>query len=323
MTDPFPRTEWIWKDGRLIPWESATLHVMSHVVHYGSSVFEGIRCYSTDRGPAIFRLRDHMRRLRDSARICRMELGHSVAELEEATLDLIRRNQLDACYIRPIALRGLGAAGVNPAASPVEVYLICWPWGTYLGDGALEAGVDVGISSWNRPAPNTLPVMAKIGGGYVNSQLIKMEALANGYTEGIALSPDGLVCEGSGQNLFLVRDGTLITPAQDGSLLPGITRHSIMTLAADLGIPVREALVPREMLYTADELFFTGTAAEVTPVRSVDRITVGEGRMGPVTRSLQERLLDIARGRAADPDGWLTFVQTDSMEAPAAVETAP
>lgn len=309
MTDPFPRTDWIWKDGRMIPWESATLHVMSHVVHYGSSVFEGIRCYHTDSGPAVFRLRDHMRRLLDSARICRMELDYSVAALEEASLELVRRNDLDECYIRPIALRGFGAAGVNPAASPVEVYLLCWPWGAYLGKDALEAGVDVGISSWNRPAPNTLPVMAKIGGGYVNSQLIKMEALANGYTEGIALSPNGLVCEGSGQNVFLVRDGTLLTPAQDGTLLPGITRDSILTIARELGIPIREALVPREMLYTADEAFFTGTAAEVTPVRSVDRITVGEGQAGPVTRRLQRRLLDVARGRSPDPHGWLTPVR--------------
>ncbi len=309
MTDSFPRTEWIWKDGRLIPWESATIHVMSHVVHYGSSVFEGIRCYHTDGGPAVFRLRDHMRRLLDSARVCRMELGYTGAALEEASLQLIRRNQLDECYIRPIALRGLGAAGVNPSSSPVEVYLICWPWGAYLGDDALEAGVDVGISSWNRPAPNTLPVMAKIGGAYVNSQLIKMEAVANGYTEGIALSPSGLVCEGSGQNLFLVRDETLITPAQDGTLLPGITRDSILTVARDLGIATREALVPREMLYSADELFFSGTAAEVTPVRSVDRITVGEGQVGPITRRLQERLLDTARGRSPDPHGWLTPVR--------------
>lgn len=318
MTTSFPRTDWIWKDGRMIPWESATLHVMSHVVHYGSSVFEGIRCYRTDRGPAVFRLQDHMRRLHDSARICRMELGYSAAALEEASLELIRTNGLDECYIRPIALRGLGAAGVNPTASPVEVYLVCWPWGAYLGDSALEAGVDVGVSSWHRPAPNMLPAMAKIGGAYINSQLIKLEAVANGYAEGIALAPNGLVCEGSGQNLFLVRDGTLITPAQDGTLLPGITRDSVLTLARDLGIPVREAPVPREMLYSADEVFFTGTAAEVTPVRSVDRITVGDGHVGPLTRRLQERFLDVARGRVADPHGWLTPVrQAASAEASA------
>lgn len=309
MTTSFPRTDWIWKDGCLIPWESATLHVMSHGVQYGSSVFEGIRCYRTDRGPTVFRLDDHIRRLHDSARICRMELGYSRAALVEASLELVHRNGLEECYIRPIALRGLGAAGVNPSASPVEVYLVCWPWGAYLGDGALESGVDVGVSSWHRPAPNTLPAMAKIGGAYINSQLIKMEAAANGYAEGIALGADGLVSEGSGQNLFLVRDGTLITPAQNGTLLPGITRDSILTLARDLGIPAREATVPREMLYAADELFFTGTAAEVTPVRSVDRITVGDGRVGPVTATLQKQLLDVARGRLPDPHGWLTPVR--------------
>ena len=308
MATQFPRTEWIWKNGRFVPWESATLHVMSHVVHYGSSVFEGIRCYATPDGPAAFRLRDHMRRLRDSARICRMDPGHSVEALERAALELVRRNGLDACYIRPIALRGLGAAGVNPADSPVEVYMVCWPWGAYLGDGALEAGVDVGVSSWHRPAPDTLPAMAKIGGAYINSQLIKMEAIANGYVEGIALAPNGLVSEGSGQNLFLVREHVLITPVQDGTLLPGITRDSILAIARDLGIPVREAPVPREMLYCADEVFFTGTAAEVTPVRSVDRITIGDGRAGPVTRRLQARLLDIAHGRAPDAHGWLTPV---------------
>jgi branched-chain amino acid aminotransferase len=309
MPTSFPRTDWIWKDGRLIPWEAATLHVMSHVVHYGSSVFEGIRCYRTDDGPAVFRLRDHMRRFQDSARICRMDLRHSLDELDAACLEVLRRNDLDQGYIRPIALRGLGAAGVNPTASPVEVYMVCWPWGAYLGDGALEAGVDVGVSSWHRPAPNTLPAMAKIGGNYVNSQLIKMEAVANGYAEGIALTTGGLVSEGSGQNIFLVRDGVLITPAVDGTLLPGITRDSILTLARELGIVVREAAVPREMLYCADEVFFTGTAAEVTPVRSVDRIPVGTGRAGPVTLALQERLLGVASGRIPDSHGWLTPVR--------------
>ncbi|HSH44982.1 MAG TPA: branched-chain amino acid transaminase [Longimicrobiales bacterium] len=310
----FPRTDWIWKNGELVPWEDATLHVMSHVVHYGSSVFEGIRCYATPDGPAVFRLRDHMRRFHDSARICRMELAPSVEALEEATLELLHRNGLEEGYIRPIALRGLGAAGVSPAASPVDVYLVCWPWGAYLGDGALEAGVDVGVSSWNRPAPNTLPTLAKVGGGYVNSQLIKMEAVANGFAEGIALGPDGLVSEGSGQNVFLVRDGVLLTPGRDGTILPGITRDSILTIAEDLGIPVRETTVPRELLYCADEVFFTGTAAEVTPVRSVDRIIVGEGKAGPVTRRLQAGLLGIARGQEPDTHGWLTHVRANEQQ---------
>lgn len=309
MTSPFPRTDWIWKNGDLVPWDSASIHVMSHVVHYGSSVFEGIRCYHTEDGPAIFRLRDHMRRLLDSARVCRMEPGSTVEALVEAAVELVRRNGLDEGYIRPIALRGLGAAGLDPRASPVDVYMICWPWGEYLGDGALEAGVDAGVSSWRRPAPDTMPAMAKIGGNYINSQLIKMEALANGYAEGIALAPSGLVSEGSGQNIFLVRDGSLVTPAQEGTILPGITRDCIITLARDAEIPVRETAVPREMLYCAEEVFFTGTAAEVTPVRSVDRITIGDGRAGPMTRLLQERLLSVARGRAPDTYEWLTTVR--------------
>jgi branched-chain amino acid aminotransferase len=316
MSTPFPRTDWIWKDGGMVPWASATLHVMSHVVHYGSSVFEGIRCYRTDDGAAIFRLRDHMRRLLDSARIFRMNVAYSLAGLEDAALEVVRRNGLHECYLRPIVLRGLGAAGVHPVASPTEVYIICWPWGAYLGDEALEAGVDVGVSSWHRPAPDTMPAMAKIGGNYVSSQLVKMEATANGYAEGIALGPNGVVSEGSGQNVFLVRDGSLFTPAVDGTLLPGLTRDAILTLAADLDIPVRETTVPREMLYCADEVFFTGTAAEVTPVRSVDRITVGDGGVGPVTRRLQERLLAVARGRVPDAHGWLSPVpRSDSAEA--------
>jgi branched-chain amino acid aminotransferase len=308
MATQFPHTDWIWKDGRMVPWEAATIHVMSHVVHYGSSVFEGIRCYQTDDGPAVFRLREHMRRLVDSARICRMPLGYSLAQLEEAALEVVRHNGLEECYIRPIALRGLGAAGVNPGASPVEVYIVCWPWGAYLGDGALEAGVDVGVSSWHRPAPNTVPAMAKIGGNYVGSQLVKMEAIANGYAEGIALAPGGVVSEGSGQNIFLVRDGTLITPAQDGTLLPGITRDAVLTLARDLDIPAREATVPREMLYCADEVFFTGTAAEITPIREVDDRVVGEGHRGPVTKELQGAFFAATKGESERYVHWLTYV---------------
>jgi branched-chain amino acid aminotransferase len=309
MAAKFTTTEWIWHNGDFIPWESATLHVMSHVVHYGSSVFEGIRCYSTPDGPAIFRLPEHLRRLRDSGKVYRMEYGYTDGEITEALQELILKNNLDECYIRPVVFRGYGTVGVNPTGSPVETYLVCWPWGTYLGEGALERGVDVCVSSWHRPAPNTLPAMAKAGGNYLSSQLIKMEAIANGYDEGIALAPSGMISEGSGQNLFLVRDGTLITPPLEGTLLQGITRDSVLTLAREMDIPVREQAVPREALYMADELFFTGTAAEVTPIRSVDRIVVGAGKAGEITLALQARLLDVAQGRVPDTFGWLTPVQ--------------
>ena len=315
MSSQFPSTEWIWYNGEFIRWEAATVHVMSHVVHYGSSVFEGIRCYNTPEGPAIFRLEEHLRRLEDSAKVYRMNPMYTPAELGRACQDLILKNELTECYVRPVVLRGLGAAGLNPAASPVESYIVCWPWGTYLGDGALERGVDVCVSSWFRPGPNTHPVMAKAGGNYLSSQLIKMEALANGYQEGIALGPTGLVSEGSGQNIFLVRNGTLITPAMDGTLLEGITRDCIIQIARDLEIPVSEQPVPREMLYMADEIFFTGTAAEVTPVRSVDRIVIGEGVAGALTGKLQKRLLGIAQGELPDTYGWRTVVRGAKHEA--------
>ena len=314
MSTQFVGTEWIWRDGEFIPWAEANIHVMSHVVHYGSSVFEGIRCYNTPGGPAIFRLKEHMQRLLDSARVYRMTTALDINSLSQACNELILRNELDACYLRPIFLRGYGAVGLNPAASPVQAYIVCWPWGTYLGEGALEKGVDVCVSSWQRPGPNTHPVMAKAGGNYLSSQLIKMEAVANGFEEGIALGPGGLVSEGSGQNLFLVRSGKLITPITDGTLLEGITRDCILTIARDLGIDVVEQPVPREMLYMADEVFFTGTAAEVTPVRSIDRITIGAGVAGPVTRSLQEQILGIAHGRLPDRFGWLTPVAKPEQE---------
>lgn len=308
MAAKFTTTDWIWHNGEFIPWQDATIHVMSHVVHYGSSVFEGIRCYNTPDGPAIFRLPEHLRRLRDSARVYRMEYPYSEEVLTASLEELILRNNLDECYIRPVVFRGYGTVGVNPTGSPVETYLVCWPWGTYLGEGALERGVDVCISSWARPAPNTLPAMAKAGGNYLSSQLIKMEAVANGYDEGIALAPSGIVSEGSGQNLFLIRDGVLITPPLEGTLLQGITRDSVITIARDMGIEVRQHAIPREALYMADELFFTGTAAEVTPIRSVDRIVVGSGKAGEITLALQARLLDVAQGRVEDPYGWLTPV---------------
>ncbi|GIU76363.1 MAG: branched chain amino acid aminotransferase [Bryobacteraceae bacterium] len=301
-------TEKIWHNGRFIAWEDARIHVLSHVVSYGSSVFEGVRCYDTERGPAIFRLREHTRRLLDSAKIYRIPVEYSLEQLMEAQIELVRVNRLRSCYIRPIILRGYGGMGVLPANNPTEVFLACWEWGKYLGEEALAAGVDVCVSSWNRMAPNTFPALAKAGGNYINSQLIRMEANQNGYAEGIALGPDGLVSEGSGENIFVIRDGRIYTPPVSAGILPGITRDSILTLAREAGIEVVETDIPREMLYIADEIFFTGTAAEVTPVRSVDRIPVGSGRRGPVTERLQRAFFDIVEGRAEDRHGWLTPV---------------
>jgi branched-chain amino acid aminotransferase len=302
-------TEKIWHNGRFIRWDEATIHVLSHVVSYGSSVFEGIRCYSTPNGPAIFRLREHVRRMADSAKIYRMEnLGFSADQLAEAMLELIRVNKMDACYIRPIVLRGYGEVGVNPLKNPIDVYIACWEWGKYLGEEALAEGVDVCVSSWTRLAPNTLPALAKAGANYMNSQLIKMEALANGYSEGIALDAAGYVSEGSGENIFVVRDGKIHTPPLGASVLPGITRDAILTLARDLGIPLVETIVPREMLYIADEVFFSGTAAEITPIRSVDRIPVGKGRRGPVAEKLQKEFFGIINGATPDRYGWLSPV---------------
>ena len=300
--------EWIWRDGEVIPWRDANVHLLSLAVQFGSSVFEGVRCYNTERGPAIFRWPDHLRRLYDSCRIYRMEPQWTPEQLTAATTDLVVRNGLDACYIRPMVLRGYGDAGMMPGVSPIETFIACWPWGTYLGDGALEDGVDVCVSTWQRPEPNTFPALAKAAGHYNNAQLIKMEAAANGYVEAIALGPNGLVSEGSGQNVFVVRDGVLRTTGVDGTILNGITRASIITLAQDVGISVEQGSIPREMLYTADEVFFTGTAAEVTPVRSIDRITVGSGTAGPVTRMLQQHFLDIVHGRTEDTHRWLLHV---------------
>ena len=301
----FQGTEWIWRNGEWIRWEDATIHVLSHVVHYGSSVFEGIRCYATPQGPAIFRLPEHMRRFRDSAKIYRMEMP-DMETLEEACKEVVVRNEMDACYIRPIAFRGYGSPGVDPAPNPVDVYFICWEWGAYLGPEALARGVDACISTWLRPFPDTYPAIAKAGGNYLNGQLMKMEAHVNGYAEAIALGPNGMVSEGSGQNVFLVRDGVLITPSVDGTFLQGITRDSIIGFARDLGITVREQNVPREMLYVADEVFFCGTAAEVTPVRSIDKITIGSGSMGPVTKRIQEHFFAVVSGDLPDMHGWLT-----------------
>lgn len=302
-------TEWIWKNGSYIKWADAQVHVLSHSMQFGSAAFEGIRCYHTPKGPAIFRLREHLQRLINSVKIYRIELEYSLDDLVKASCELVVRNKLDACYIRPMVVRGYGAAGMVPYDSPIEVYIPCWPWGAYLGDEALENGVDACVSSWNRMAPNTVPSLAKIAGNYLSGQLIKMEALANGFAEGIALGPSGTVSEGSGQNVFLVAEGTLITTPLDGTLLGGITRASIIQLAQREGLTVREQSIPREMLYTADEVFFTGTAAELTPVRSVDHIKIGAGKVGPVTKRLQKGFLDIARGQAEDTFGWLTHVR--------------
>ncbi|HEX2721431.1 MAG TPA: branched-chain amino acid transaminase [Gemmatimonadaceae bacterium] len=298
----------IWRDGKFVAFEDATIHVMSHVVHYGSSVFEGIRCYATPEGPAVFRLADHMRRLADSCRIYRMPLEYSIETLVQACVDTVAENELPHCYLRPIVMRTGEQMGVLPTKCPVEVFIIPWTWGTYLGDEALAAGVDVCVSSWRRPAPNTFPTMAKAGGNYLNSQLSKMEARLDDYSEGIMLDYFGQVSEGSGENLFVVRDGRLITSPVSAGILNGITRDSVTRIARDLGYDVVEQVMPREMLYIADELFFTGTAAEITPIRSVDRIPVGNGKRGPVTLAIQEQYMGIAQGRLPDRYGWRTMV---------------
>lgn len=300
--------EFIWFNGKLVPWNEARVHVMAHVVHYGSSFFEGIRCYETPRGPAIFRLTPHIRRLLDSARIYRTEVPYTLEQLVAAVKETVRANRLKSGYIRPVVYRGLGEIGVNPQRNPVEVAIATIEWGKYLGAEAMEQGVDVCVSSWNRFAPNTMPALSKAGGNYLNSQLIKMEALANGYAEGIALDHQGQVSEGSGENLFLVRDGVVYTPPVASSILSGITRDTVITLLGELGIPVRQEAIPREMLYIADELFFTGTAAEVTPIRSVDRIPVGQGRRGPVTAAVQAAFFGVVQGEREDRYGWLEYV---------------
>jgi branched-chain amino acid aminotransferase len=307
------KTEKIWHNGKFIPWDDATLHVMSHVVNYGSSVFEGIRCYAPPSGPAIFRAGEHMQRLIDSAKIYRIDVDFTRDELVHGMLELVKSNGAWPCYIRPIILRGYGEVGVNPLSSPVEVYICNYPWGKYLGTDASQ-GVDVCISSWTRIAPNTLPAMAKAGANYMNSQLIKMEAVLNGYAEGIALDKNGYISEGSGENLFVIRNGVLQTAPLGNSVLPGITRDSVLQIARDLGITIVEQVLPRELLYIADEVFFTGTAAEVTPIRSVDKITVGKGKIGPITKSIQQEFYGIVRGEKPDRYNWLTPVPVGSKQ---------
>jgi branched-chain amino acid aminotransferase len=302
-------TEKIWHNGRLIAWNDAKIHVLAHVTSYGSSWFEGIRCYATESGPAIFRLREHVRRLHDSAKIYRVEIPFSQDELCAAMLEVVSVNKLESCYLRPLVIRGYGNMGVMPTKdNPIETYIAAWEWGKYLGEDGMENGVDVCVSSWARMAPNTLPALAKAGGNYMNSQLIRMEAEANGYSEGIALDSAGYVSEGSGENIFVIRDGKMLTPPLGASVLPGITRDTVVTLARSLGIEIVEGLIPREMLYLADEVFFSGTAVEITPVRSVDRITVGKGKRGPITEKIQKEFFGIVEGKTADKFGWLTPV---------------
>jgi len=297
----------IWFNGKLVPYEQATVHVLTHALHYGTSVFEGIRCYRTEKGSAVFRLTEHMQRLIDSGRIYRMHIPYSVEELDRAVIDTIEHSGLEACYIRPLVFRGKGPMGVNPLKNPVETVIAVWEWGAYLGAEALEQGVSVEVASWNRMAPNTFPSMAKAGGNYLNAGLVKMDAVLNGVTEGIMLSTGGFVAEGSGENLFLVKNGVLYTAPTALSILPGITRDSVTRIAADLGYEVREALIPREALYIADEVFFTGTAAEVTPIREIDHHVIGSGRRGPITAAIQEKFFDVIH-RGIDPYGWLTPV---------------
>ncbi len=308
--------EKVWHNGEFIPWNEATIHVASHVISYASCLFEGIRCYDTPQGPAIFRLKEHTDRLVNSCKIYRMELQFTRDQLAQAMVELVRVNNVKHCYLRPVIFRGYGEVGVNPLKNPIEIYLLAWEWGKYLGEEALRQGVDVCVSSWQRIAPNTLPAIAKSAANYMNSQLVKMEALTNGYVEGISLDASGHVSEGSGENLFIVREGKIITPPLSSSILPGITRDSVITLARELGYTVIEQTISREMLYIADEVFFTGTAAEITPIRSVDRIVVGKGQPGPITLSLQERFLSIVQGQAEDKYGWLTLCSQPVAVAP-------
>lgn len=314
----------VWKNGEVIDWDDARIHVMSHVVHYGSSVFEGIRCYETSKGSAVFRLPEHIQRLLNSAKIYRMDTQYSREQICDATVNLIRQSGLESCYIRPVIFRGLDeekpAFGVYGMANPIETYIAMWQWGKYLGEEAIESGIDVCVSSWNRITSNAMPAMAKAGANYMNSQLIKMEAKLGGFAEGIALDDRGLVSEGSGENIFLVNGGKLYTPALGASILPGITRDSVIQIAREMGIEVIETSIQRSALYLADELFFTGTAAEISPIRSVDRITIGSGKRGEMTKALQDEFFAIIDARRPAPEGaqWLTFV-ADTAEKKTAV----
>lgn len=312
---PIKKNDWIWQNGKMVPWEDAQVHVLTHALHYGSSVFEGIRVYPTPDGLRAFRLAAHTQRMQESAKIHRMEIPYSADEINSACREVVLRNQLtNGAYIRPIAFRGYGDIGLAPPPDhPIDLVVAAWEWGTYLGQDALEKGVDAGISSWQKVAPNTIPAMAKAGGNYLGSTLVSLEARANGFDEGITLSTDGTVSEGAGENLFIVKNGKVYTPSSAASILAGITRDTIITLAAEAGIEVIEQSIPREMLYIADEMFMTGTAAEVTPVRSVDRIVIGNGKRGEITRVLQECFFGLFNGTTEDKWGWLEAIDTNAQ----------
>ncbi len=298
----------IWMDGSFVDWNDAKIHIGSHVIHYGSCVFEGIRCYKNNKGPAIFRLREHVKRLYESAKIYRMEIPYTEEQFCEIIKETVRINKLEQCYIRPIVYRGYKALGVNPLEIPVCSAVMAWDWGKYLGEEGLENGVSVCVSSWNRPAPNTYPSLAKAGGNYLNSQLIKMEAVKNGYDEGIALDAYGYLSEGSGENIYVIRGGVIYTPPSSNSILPGITRHCIFQMAKDLNIRINQHLIPRETLYIAEEVFFTGTAAEITPITLIDQITIANGKRGPITKKLQDVFFGIINGELEDKFGWLSYL---------------
>ncbi|MCK4363273.1 MAG: branched-chain amino acid transaminase [Candidatus Aminicenantes bacterium] len=298
----------VWINGKLVPWKDANIHIASHVIHYGSSIFEGFRAYNTPKGTAIFRNNAHIKRLYNSCKMYRMEIPFTQEEIEQAVIQTIKANKLKACYIRPIVYRGYGTLGVDPFPNPIDCAILVWEWGQYLGEKALENGVDVKISTWQRMAPNTFPALAKSGANYMNSQLIKMEALLEGYVEGIALNVRGHISEGSGENIFIVINGEIHTPPLSSSILPGITRDVVICMAKDLGITLVEETLPREILYIAEEVFFTGSAAEITPIRSVDKITIGNGRRGPVVKRLQDEFFAYINGEKKDQYRWLTYV---------------
>ncbi len=317
---PIKEADKIWMNGKFVNWDDAKIHILSHVIHYGSSFFEGIRSYKTKQGSAVFRLDDHIRRLINSAKIFRAEIPYSLEQIREGIIETIKVNNLDACYIRPIAYRGYDEIGVNPLNNPVDLTIAAYEWGSYLGKGAVENGIDVCVSSWRRSAPNSTPTMSKIGGAYMNSQLIKMEALVNGFSEGIALDAQGYVSEGSGENIFMVYEGIVFTPQISNAILPGVTRKSILHLAKEMGYEVKEADIMREMLYIADEIFLCGTAAEITPIRSVDKTIIGKGSPGKVTKQLQEAFFDIVEN-GNDKFGWLTFIDDEKKIIPISSRT--